>query len=195
MEGQDKNQILQEEEVEEQTEIEKKNDNCKEDKIMQMLIQLMQRNSAHKTALVNKMEENNQKLEERNSALVNKLKETMLNKLEEKNCAMLSKLEETNHKLDETRAKIRTAMDQSMEKIQKLFNTMQEKIDGKRIIRNAVFLSYIKCEAGRTEQEMDKMKKFVGYFVGGNLVDKVLKDIVGNEMNIINVYVGGDVRK
>ncbi|KAF5291115.1 hypothetical protein FQA39_LY14357 [Lamprigera yunnana] len=44
---------------------------------------------------------------------------------------MLNKFEENNKKLDETIAEIKTEMDQSMEKIQRLFNTMQEKINEK----------------------------------------------------------------
>ncbi|KAF5274725.1 hypothetical protein FQA39_LY07117 [Lamprigera yunnana] len=44
---------------------------------------------------------------------------------------MLNKFEKNNKKLYETRAEVRTEMDQSMEKIQRLFNTMQEKIDEK----------------------------------------------------------------
>ncbi|KAF5293792.1 hypothetical protein FQA39_LY03277 [Lamprigera yunnana] len=90
-EGQGKIQILQEEKVEEQTKIDERIGNCKEDKMMQMLIQMMQQNSA----LVNYMEENNQKL-------------------------------------DETRTEIRTEMDQSMEKIQRQFLTIQEWINMKR---------------------------------------------------------------
>ncbi|KAF5297040.1 hypothetical protein FQA39_LY12254 [Lamprigera yunnana] len=51
----------------------------------------------------------------------------MLNKLEENN----KKLEVTNQKLDETRAEIRTEMDQSMEKMQRQFLTIQERINEK----------------------------------------------------------------
>ncbi|KAF5270472.1 hypothetical protein FQA39_LY08350 [Lamprigera yunnana] len=103
-EKQEKIHILQEEETEEQAEIEKRIDNCKEDKMMHILIEMMQQNSAFvsnmeennqkleetyqkleekNSALENKLEENNQKLEKKNSAIVNKLEETMLNKLEE----------------------------------------------------------------------------------------------------------------
>ncbi|KAF5272999.1 hypothetical protein FQA39_LY07648 [Lamprigera yunnana] len=85
-EGQEKIEILQEEEVEEQTKLKERNDNCKEDKVMQMLIQM-------NSAMLNKFEENNQKLEETNK------------KLEEK---MLNKLEETNKKNHKKLDKIRT---------------------------------------------------------------------------------------
>ncbi|KAF5304774.1 hypothetical protein FQA39_LY09551 [Lamprigera yunnana] len=39
---------------------------------------------------------------------------------------------------------------------------------------------------------MNKVEKFVEYFIEGNLEDEVLKKNVGNEMNIINVNVGKD---
>ncbi|KAF5271736.1 hypothetical protein FQA39_LY08059 [Lamprigera yunnana] len=102
-------QILQEEELEEPTKIEERSNNCKEDKLRQMLLQM-------NSAMLNMFEENYRKFEETNK------------KLEEK---MLNKFEENNKKLDETRAEIRTEMNQSLAKIQRLFNTMQEKIDEK----------------------------------------------------------------
>ncbi|KAF5269103.1 hypothetical protein FQA39_LY08773 [Lamprigera yunnana] len=87
-------------EVEEQTKIEGRNDNCKEDKMMQMLIQL-------NNAILNKLEQCSQKLKERNCAMFNKLEESN-QKLEERNCAMFNKLEEIHQKLDETKAEITT---------------------------------------------------------------------------------------
>ncbi|KAF5286239.1 hypothetical protein FQA39_LY16350 [Lamprigera yunnana] len=42
------------------------------------------------------------------------------------------------------------------------------------------------------KQEMDEVKKFVEYFVEGNLEDEVLKKNVVIEMNIIDVNVGKD---
>ncbi|KAF5306119.1 hypothetical protein FQA39_LY09097 [Lamprigera yunnana] len=118
-EEQEKIQILQEEELEEPTKIEERSNNCKEDKLMQMLLQM-------NSAMLNKFEENNQKFEETNKTL-----EENNQKLEEKIKKMLNKFEENNKKLDKTRAEIRTEMNQSMKKIQRLFNTIQEKIDEK----------------------------------------------------------------
>ncbi|KAF5304541.1 hypothetical protein FQA39_LY09592 [Lamprigera yunnana] len=95
------------------------------------------------SVMLNKFEENNQKFEEINK----KLEEKMLNKFEENSKKfeetnekleennqkleekMLNKFEENNKKLDETRTEIRTEMDQSMEKIQRQFLTIQERIN------------------------------------------------------------------
>ncbi|KAF5271737.1 hypothetical protein FQA39_LY08060 [Lamprigera yunnana] len=84
MEGQEKIHILPEEEIEEQTEIEKRIYNCKEDKVMQMLIQTMEQNSAQNTVLVNKMEETNQKLDETRSEIRTEINQSIVNNIEEK---------------------------------------------------------------------------------------------------------------
>ncbi|KAF5292238.1 hypothetical protein FQA39_LY14053 [Lamprigera yunnana] len=99
-EEQEKFQILQEEELEEPTKSEERSNNCKEDKLIQMLLQM-------NSAMLNKLEETNQKLQEK----------------------MLNKFEENNKKLDETRTEIRTEIDQIMEKIQRQFLTIQERIN------------------------------------------------------------------
>ncbi|KAF5286240.1 hypothetical protein FQA39_LY16351 [Lamprigera yunnana] len=69
-EGQEQIQILQEVEVEEQTKIDERNDNCNEDKMMQMLIQMnsamLNKLEEKNSAILNKFEETNQKLEETN---------------------------------------------------------------------------------------------------------------------------------
>ncbi|KAF5301708.1 hypothetical protein FQA39_LY10639 [Lamprigera yunnana] len=111
-EEQEKIQILQEEELEEPTKSEEKSNNCKEDKLMQMLLQM-------NNAMINKFEENNQKFEETNK------------KLEEINQKLEKKIINNFEKIDQKLEKKKTEMDQSMEKIQRLFNTMQEKIDEK----------------------------------------------------------------
>ncbi|KAF5274724.1 hypothetical protein FQA39_LY07116 [Lamprigera yunnana] len=68
---------------------------------------------------------------------------------------MLNKFEKNNKKLYETRAEVRTEMDQSMEKIQRLFNTMQEKIDEKWE-KNYVEFDCKMVE--RTEQRVDDVE-------------------------------------
>ncbi|KAF5277920.1 hypothetical protein FQA39_LY06072 [Lamprigera yunnana] len=69
-----------------------------------------------------------------NSAVLNKFEENN-QKLEEKNCAMLNKLEETNqrleekmlNKLDETTTEIRTRMVKNMEIIHEQLKTIHER--------------------------------------------------------------------
>ncbi|KAF5272689.1 hypothetical protein FQA39_LY07716 [Lamprigera yunnana] len=99
-EEQEKIKILQVEELEEPTKIKERSNNCKENKLMQMLLQMS-------SAMLNKLEEHNKKLEE----------------------TMLNQLEENNQKLDETRTEVRTRMVQNMEIIRGQLKTIQERIN------------------------------------------------------------------
>ncbi|KAF5301915.1 hypothetical protein FQA39_LY10570 [Lamprigera yunnana] len=101
---------------------------------------------------------------------------------------MLNKFEENNKKLDETRAEIRTEMDQSTKKTQRLFNTMQEKIDEKWENNYVEFdckmveiIEQVDNNSGQINDNCTDLKK---------QKDAVLKKNVGNEMNVINVNVG-----
>ncbi|KAF5300067.1 hypothetical protein FQA39_LY11259 [Lamprigera yunnana] len=110
------------------TKIEERSNNCKEDKLMQMLSQM-------NSAMLNKLEKNNKKLEESDQKFEEtnkkfeetnkKLEETMLNKLEENN----QKLEESNQKLEESNQKFEETNKKLEETNKKLEETMLNKLE------------------------------------------------------------------
>ncbi|KAF5298072.1 hypothetical protein FQA39_LY11840 [Lamprigera yunnana] len=262
MKGQDKIQILQEEELEEQTEIAERTVYCKEDKMMQMLIE-MQQNNAHNSALLNKLEETRAEIRtevDQNMKIIQCLgqleelqKKLMI--IEIKKFYELVRIlkvhyqcgrdrvrengnkyynrshydnylhkkynysgqrrnnhnysqgscqrkqfyynKKGNNRLCERNLNINQIIQQPRKTIDTIegLEDHQDSDDDKKkkcCTKFTVFAN--RSEAGHTEQEMDKMKMFAGYFVEGNLVVEVLKKNVGNEMNIIDFYVDEGVR-
>ncbi|KAF5281634.1 hypothetical protein FQA39_LY17756 [Lamprigera yunnana] len=136
-EGQEQIQMLQEAEVEEQTKIDDRNANCKEDKMM--LIQL-------NSAIINKLEETNSKLEEK-----------LLNKLEEINQQLDETRTAIRTKMDQSMQKIQRQFKNIQEKIGKKWEKKYVELDCKMVER--------KVQVDRNSGQINAELKILGQWI------------------------------
>ncbi|KAF5301809.1 hypothetical protein FQA39_LY10594 [Lamprigera yunnana] len=156
-EEQEKFEILQEEELEESTRIEERSNNCKEDKLMQMLLEI-------NSAMLNKFEENNQKFEEINK----KLEENFLNKFKE------------NNKKNWTKQELKLEQIRAWRKFKSYSKEIVDDVEEKTNIVNKTIMNY---KEGEYRNFQEPQKGFMKNYWGIKEESVIKSELYGTKFN------------